>query len=105
MKPYKFVGSSDSGVFEWLLQRISGVIMIVVIFIHFFSMLSTGAWGLQKIVLGPLFIFGVFHTMNGFKMITDDYVSNSTWRAILFGIYWIVGLTVGFLALSVASMM
>ncbi|KAA0257942.1 succinate dehydrogenase [Deferribacter autotrophicus] len=103
MKYYKFMGSSDRGVFEWLMQRISGVILILVIFIHFFSMIKSGEWGLKKIVLGPLFAFGIFHTLNGFKMITDDYVSSPIWRAIILAIYWIVGITLAILALSVVA--
>ncbi|MCX8084637.1 MAG: succinate dehydrogenase [Calditerrivibrio sp.] len=103
MKGYKFNGSSDSGLFEWLLQRISGVILIVVIAIHFFSMIKSGQWGLKSIVLGPLFAFGIFHTMNGFKMITDDYVSSTIWRAIILAVYWIVGVTAAVLALKIVS--
>lgn len=103
IKGYKFNGSSDSGLFEWLLQRVSGVILIIVIAIHFFSMIKSGEWGLKSLVLGPLFAFGIFHTMNGFKMITDDYVSSTTWRAIIFAIYWIVGVTAAVLALKVVS--
>jgi succinate dehydrogenase / fumarate reductase membrane anchor subunit len=100
---YRFLGHSDGGVLEWLLQRVSGVILIVVIAFHFFSMVKSGEWGLQKIVLGPLFAFGIFHTLNGFKMITDDYVSNTTWRAVILGIYWIVGITLAILAMSVVA--
>ena len=103
MKYYKFMGSGDRGVFEWLLQRVSGVILILVIFIHFFSMIKSGDWGLKKIVLGPLFAFGIFHTLNGFKMITDDYVSSAIWRAIILAIYWIVGITLAVLAMSVVA--
>jgi len=103
MKGYKYNGHSDSGLFEWLLQRISGVILIIVIAIHFFSMIKSGEWGLKSIVLAPLFAFGIFHTMNGFKMITDDYVSSTIWRAIILAIYWIVGITAAILALKVVS--
>jgi len=103
MKNYRYTGHSDSGVFEWLLQRVSGVILILVIAIHFFSMIKSGEWGLQKIVLGPLMAFAIFHTFNGFKMITDDYVSSSTWRAVILGIYWIAGTALAILALSVVA--
>jgi len=65
-----------------------------------FSMIKSGEWGLKSMVLGPLFAFGIFHTMNGFKMITDDYVSSTLWRAVLLAIYWIVGVTAAILALK-----
>lgn len=103
IKGYKYNGHSDSGLFEWLLQRVSGVILIVVIAVHFFSMIKSGEWGLKSIVLGPLFAFGIFHTLNGFKMITDDYVKSTIWRAIILAIYWIVGVTAAVLALKVVS--
>jgi len=100
---YKYTASSNKGVFEWLMQRISGIILMIVIAIHFFSMLKSGDWGLKTIVVGPLFVFGIFHTLNGFKMITDDYVSSPGWRAIIYGIYWIVGIALSIIALSIVT--
>ena len=100
---YKFTASSNKGTFEWLMQRISGLILIIVIAVHFFSMLRDGDYGLKTIVVGPLFVFGIFHTLNGFKMITDDYVSSPGWRAIIYGIYWIVGIALSIIALSIIS--
>jgi len=64
----KYLGSSNKGLFEWFLQRVSGVAIAIVIFIHFFSMIKGGDIGLDKLVAGPLLIFGLFHTFNGFKM-------------------------------------
>lgn len=100
---YKFTASSNKGTFEWLMQRISGLILIIVIAVHFFSMLRDGDYGLKTIVVGPLFVFGIFHTLNGFKMITDDYVSSPGWRAIIYGIYWIVGIALSIISLNVIS--
>lgn len=91
---YKFMGTSNSGTLSWLLQRISGVILVLVIFVHFFSMLKGGALGMNGLVVGTVLTFGLFHTFNGFKMITDDYVSSAGWRAVILGLYWIVGIAV-----------
>lgn len=83
------------------MQRISGIVLIVAVFIHFFSMLKGGALGMMQLVLAPVIAFGFFHTFNGFKMITDDYVSSSGWRGILLGVYWVAGVTLALLALKV----
>lgn len=36
-------------------------------------------------------------------MITDDYVESKVWRAVILGVYWVVGITLAVLALSVVS--
>jgi len=104
MNPYKFSAAADRGVFEWLIQRISGIILVLVILVHFFSMIKTGTVGVNKLVLGPLFAFGLYHAFNGFKMITDDYVFSYFWRSVLLAIYWIAGIILMILALSLTVM-
>lgn len=101
MKHYKYMGTSDAGTIGWIMQRVSGVILILVIFTHFFSMIKGGAAGMMQIVTGPIAAFGVFHTFNGFKMITDDYVAGNGWRAVLYGIYWFLGIALVILAVKV----
>jgi succinate dehydrogenase / fumarate reductase membrane anchor subunit len=101
MNNYKFMGSGNSGTFSWLMQRVSGIILILVVFTHFFSMLKGGSLGMAQVVLGPVIAFGLFHTFNGFKMITDDYVSSAGWRGILLGVYWVAGIALAILAIKV----
>ncbi len=98
---YKYLGSSNKGLFEWFLQRVSGAAIAVVIFIHFFSMIKGGEFGLDKLIAGPLLIFGIFHTFNGFKMILDDFIDNPVWRTILLGIFIILGTTLGIIGLHI----
>ena len=101
MKHYKYMGTSDAGTIGWIMQRVSGIILILVIFVHFFSMLKGGAAGMMQIVVGPIAAFGVFHTFNGFKMITDDYVASRGWRGVIYGIYWVLGISLVILAVKV----
>jgi len=92
MKYYKFMGSANSGTMGWLLQRITGVILTLVVLVHFFAMLSGADVGMNKLILGPVLAFGLFHTFNGFKMITDDYVASAGWRGVILGVYWVLGI-------------
>ena len=98
---YKFLGSSDKGLFEWFMQRVSGIVIFIVILIHFFSMVSEGDLGIDKLIAGPLLVFGIFHTFNGFKMILDDFVNSPVWRTIWIGIFWILGVTLIILGLHI----
>lgn len=100
MNRYKYNGTGNNGTLAWLLQRISGVILILVILTHFFSMLKGTEIGMQGYVVGSILVFATYHTMNGFKMVTDDYVSSTVWRGILYGIYWILGVALVILGLK-----
>lgn len=101
MKDYKYMGTSDAGTVGWLMQRVSGVILLLVVFVHFFSMIKSGSAGMMQIVLGPVAAFGVFHTFNGFKMITDDYVASAGWRGVIYGVYWVLAIALVILAVKV----
>lgn len=98
---YKFIGSSDKGLFEWFMQRVSGVIILIVITIHFFSMIQDGEIGMDKLITGPLLVFGIFHTFNGFKMILDDFVTNTVLRTVFIGIFWILAIVLVILGLHI----
>jgi succinate dehydrogenase / fumarate reductase membrane anchor subunit len=83
------------------MQRVSGIILILVVFVHFFSMIKGGDAGMMQLIVAPAAAFGVFHTFNGFKMITDDYVASAGWRGVIYGIYWILAITLVVLAVKV----
>ncbi len=100
---YKFLGSSNKGLGEWFFQRVTGVVIAIVIFIHFFSMANEGDLGLDKIIAGPLLIFGLFHTFNGFKMILDDYVESTGWRLFWLGVFSVFAITLAIIGLNIIS--
>lgn len=92
MGKYKYTGTGNSGAFSWLMQRISAIVVLVAISYHFLGMI-TGAWdGLSRVATGCILIFGMWHAINGLKMITDDYVSCRCGRVVLLFLYWAVGI-------------
>jgi len=92
LSKYKFSGTGNNGVFGWLLQRISSIVLLFAVTFHIFGMITGSYDGMQRPVLGMILIFGVFHAVNGLKMITDDYVSCLGKRLLLLIIYWLIGI-------------
>lgn len=106
MKLYKYKGTGDTGVFSWLMQRISGIILLFAIAYHVIGMTLGGiSNGMPTFVLGLILIFGVWHAVSGLKMITDDYVSCPKKRLLLLLIYWVIGIGVLVQGLKILSMM
>jgi len=107
----KYFGSGRSGAFDWYFQRVSGVALLVTLFLHFYVLhyaipgpvtyekvmarLASPTW---KAIDIAFLIFAVYHAMNGFKMIIDDYVHSSGLRALVIGALWVVA--IGFLGLG-----
>lgn len=107
MKLYKYKGTGDTGVFSWLMQRISGIIVLFAIAYHVIGMLfANGAYnGMPTFALGLILIFGVWHAVSGLKMITDDYVSCPKKQLVLFLIYWVIGIGILLQGFKILSMM
>ncbi len=89
--------TANAGAFNWLFQRISGILIAVILLIH----LGAIHFGVSIVDLGtpPWKIFHLFfvvlllyHILNGFWLIIEDYVHTSWVRASLFGVSWIVGI-------------
>lgn len=107
----KYLGPGRSGVFDWYFQRVSGIALVIGLFVHFavlhflteppltyekvMARLSSPAWKAFDIVF---LLLAVYHAMNGFKIIIDDYVHVSSTRWLLIGALWIVA--VGFFILG-----
>ncbi|OIP97433.1 MAG: succinate dehydrogenase, hydrophobic membrane anchor protein [Syntrophobacteraceae bacterium CG2_30_61_12] len=110
----KYFGSGRSGAFDWYFQRVSGVGLLVTLFLHFFVLhyategpltyakvmarLSSPAW---KAIDITFLVFAIYHAMNGFKLIIDDYVHGTGLRAILIGALWV--LAIAFLGLGLLT--
>jgi len=101
----QFMGSGLGGSFAWLFQRVSGVALVVILFLHFILIhfLTDGAITYEKVawrLSSPyykawelLFLtLGLIHAMNGVKLVIDDYVHNEGWRTILTSLNWVVTL-------------
>lgn len=92
--------------FNWLFQRISGILIALILIIH----LGAVHWGVSPVDLGSPFwkffhlffvLLLLYHILNGFWLIIEDYVHTTWLRVSLFGLTWIVGL--GFLILGVVT--
>ncbi|MGQ9693550.1 MAG: hypothetical protein ACUVWV_02270 [Thermodesulfobacteriota bacterium] len=92
--------------FNWLFQRISGILIALILIIH----LGAVHWGASPVDLGSPFwkffhlffvLLLLYHILNGFWLIIEDYVHTTWLRVSLFGLTWIVGL--GFLILGVVT--
>ncbi len=99
--------NNGSGAFHWLFQRISGIFIAVILVIH----LGAVHFGASPVDLGSpfwkFFNFGflillLYHVMNGFWLILEDYVRTNWLRVSLYGISWIAGLA--FLILGVVTL-
>ncbi len=99
--------SNQSGAFHWLFQRISGILIIVILIIH----LGAVHFGASPVDLGSPFwkffhvgfvILLLYHILNGFWLMVEDYVQSNWLRVSLFGVAWVVGiafLIIGFVTL------
>ncbi|ROR03007.1 succinate dehydrogenase, hydrophobic membrane anchor protein [Desulfosoma caldarium] len=110
----KSFGSGRSGAFDWFFQRVSGVALLITLFLHFWVLhyATQGPVTYQKVMarlVSPAWkaldiaflVFAVYHAMNGFKMILDDYVHAPGLRAVLVGALWVVA--IGFFGLGLLT--
>lgn len=111
----KYQGSGRSGAFDWYFQRISGIVLVIGLFVHFIVLhfmtepplnyakvmerLSSPVWKTFDVAF---LVFAVYHALNGFKMIIDDYVHTTSVRSFLIGALWVVAIVffiMGFLTI------
>ncbi len=100
----------QTGIYSWLLQRISGVVLLFCLVVHFFIMhfmgfekrlyadilsrLSTPGW---KTFYMIFLIAGLFHGLNGLWYIAVDYLRKNIWRICCLTIIVVLGLVLFFL--------
>jgi succinate dehydrogenase / fumarate reductase membrane anchor subunit len=92
-----YPATGSGGAFNWLFQRFSGILVAVILFIHLGAVhfgisvvdLGTPAWKVFHLVFVILLLY---HILNGFWLIIEDYVHPPWVRASLFGLSWLVGI-------------
>lgn len=102
---YKYKGTGNNGAFAWLMQRISGIVIAICGIIIFYQLsFGEGVHTLSSWLLLPVLLFGTWHTLSGFKMITDDYVACPIKRFLLLCLYWLIGISMLAFGLAFATM-
>ena len=100
------VSTHRGGMWSWLFQRITAVLLIVCLAIHliFTHILSIGELGYDNIgdrlahagltsVDIILLAAGIYHALNGLRMVLMDYWFTSRKRALALTIFlWVVGI-------------
>lgn len=105
-----FKETSKTGAVLWLMQRISAVVLFVILIIHFvtYHFLSKGVTPPWKEVVAKMqspwfnlfqFLFlvcALYHGLNGVWMVTEDYIHSRSWRIVIFSLILLVGLSLLF---------
>lgn len=107
-----FKESSGTGAIAWLLQRISAVILFVLLLFHFISyhFIAEGAYTWKNVMLkmqSPWFnliqfiflITALYHGLNGVWMVTEDYIHGRISRLVIFSLIVTVGLVLFFIGI------
>ena len=101
----RYMGSGRSGAFEWLFQRVSGVVLAILLGLHFILLHYAGSGVVSYEEVAPrlanpyykalqllFLVLGLYHAMNGVKLLIDDYVHHEGWRILLTVANWVVTL-------------
>ncbi|HOW44797.1 MAG TPA: succinate dehydrogenase, hydrophobic membrane anchor protein [Candidatus Aminicenantes bacterium] len=105
-----FKQTSRSGSMAWLLQRISAVILFILLLFHFitYHFLTTGRSVSYQQVLEraqswwfPLLQFAflvtaLYHGLNGVWSVLEDYTASKTWRLVWYSLLLAVGVALLF---------
>jgi succinate dehydrogenase / fumarate reductase membrane anchor subunit len=111
-KNKNFTQTSKSGAVAWLLQRITAVILFILVIYHFvlYHFISKGHYTYDEVAAkmqSPWFnllqflflVTALYHGLNGIWMITEDYIHHKVWRMIVFSLILLVGLALFFVGM------
>jgi len=107
-----FKETSKTGAVAWLLQRVSAVILFIMLLFHFvtYHFIAKGNFLWKDIVAkmqSPWFnllqfvflITALYHGLNGIWMVTEDYVHGKAWRMVIFSLLVFGGLALFFVGI------
>jgi succinate dehydrogenase / fumarate reductase membrane anchor subunit len=97
--------TSKTGAIAWLLQRISAIVLFIIliyhfVFYHFLSQGNAPAWAeIAAKMKSPWFnllqfLFltaALYHGLNGVWMVVEDYIHSRFWRLLIFSLILLVG--------------
>ncbi len=89
--------SNGNGSFHWLFQRISGILIAIILVIHLGAVhfgaslvdLGSPSW---KVFHFAFVVLLLYHIVMGFWLMVEDYVRTHWIRISLYGLAWVVGL-------------
>lgn len=92
-----YVRGYGVGMWAFLLQRFSGLLLMLVIFAHFWSRVLVPSWGLaQKATDMAMIVLVAYHAFAGLRVVLVDLgVGMRTQRAIFWGVVALGLLTAG----------
>lgn len=107
--------SSNAGQFAWFFQRISGLVLVIMLYAHYqvnhFSpqgelstfaqvapILASPFWKTFNVVFIGL---SLYHGLNGVWIIAADYLHKEWQRLTVYGLLWTVGIVVMVIGLIV----
>jgi succinate dehydrogenase / fumarate reductase membrane anchor subunit len=105
-----FKQTSRAGSLAWLLQRISAVILFILLLLHFvtYHFLGKGkavsySWVIERAgywwfpLLQFAFLFtALYHGLNGLWSVMEDYTSSKFWRLVWYSLLLTVGVVLLF---------
>jgi succinate dehydrogenase / fumarate reductase membrane anchor subunit len=104
--------TSKTGAVAWLLQRISSVLLFVMLLLHFvtYHFIAKGVYTWENVVqkmqspwfnlLQFLFLTtALYHGINGIWMVTEDYIHHKIWRQVIFSVLVFLGLSLFFIGI------
>jgi succinate dehydrogenase / fumarate reductase membrane anchor subunit len=107
-----FKETSGTGAVAWLLQRITAVILFILVIYHFvfYHFVSQGIYPWKEVVArmqSPWFnllqfvflLTGLYHGLNGVWAVAEDYIHGKTWRFIIFSLIITVGFALFFVGM------
>ncbi len=105
-----FNESSKTGAVAWLLQRLTAVVLFIMLLVHFvtYHFISNGVFTWETVVKKmqtPWFnlvqflflITALYHGLNGVWMVTEDYIHSRFWRILIFCLILLVGTSLLFI--------
>ncbi|MCB0280275.1 MAG: hypothetical protein KDD94_12275 [Calditrichaeota bacterium] len=105
---FKYKGSKASGAFAYYFQRISGLVLVILLLVHYFMMHSTALgghsheetvrrlsnFGWQAFYLCFIFL-GLYHGLNGIWNIVQDYNLSPRMRMLIYIFLLMFGIIFG----------